>query len=82
MRIEVRTPTGKKLFEWNPQKQTITIVSKQHRYCVELQDDGNKPEYKVSEQLKKQQDATSELLDGQKDAMREHSILLAFFIHR
>ena len=54
MRIEVRTPTGKKLFEWNPQKQTITIVSKQHRYCVELQDDGNKPEYKVSEQLKKQ----------------------------
>lgn len=50
MEVDVRTPKGKKLFEWNPETKTITIVSKKHRYQVELKDDAGKPDYKVKEQ--------------------------------
>lgn len=50
MKIDVRTLKGKKLFEWNPQQKTITIVVKQHRYHVELKDDCDIPNYKVSEE--------------------------------
>ena len=50
MDVDVRTPNGKKLFEWNPETKTITIVSKKHRYQVELKDEAGKPDYKVSEQ--------------------------------
>jgi len=52
MKIDIRTQNGKKLFEWNPQQKTITIVVKQHRYCVELTDDCDTPNYKVSEEKK------------------------------
>ncbi len=37
MEIDIRTPKGKKLFEWNPETKTITIVIKKHRYQVEQQ---------------------------------------------
>ena len=50
MEVDVRTPKGKKLFEWNPETKTITIVLRKHRYQVELKDDAVKPGYKVSEQ--------------------------------
>lgn len=50
MEVDVRTPKGKKLFEWNPETKTITIVAKKHRYQVELKDDAGKPCYKVSEE--------------------------------
>ena len=49
MKIDIRTPTGKKLFEWNPENKTITIVFKKHRYQVELRCDNRKPYYKVIE---------------------------------
>lgn len=50
MKVDVRTPKGKKLFEWNPETKTITIVAKKRRYQVELKDDAGKPDYKVKEQ--------------------------------
>ena len=52
MEVDIRTPNGKKLFEWNPKTKTITIVTKKHRYKVELNDDAGKPSYTVSEQNK------------------------------
>ncbi len=50
MKIDVRTSNGKKLFEWNPKTNTIIIVSKKHRYQVELKDDAMKPDYRISEE--------------------------------
>lgn len=50
MEVDVRTPKGKKLFEWNPETKKITIVLRKHRYQVELKDDAGKPDYKVKEQ--------------------------------
>lgn len=50
MEVDVRTPKGKKLFEWNPETKTITIVAKKRRYQVELKDDAGRPDYKVKEQ--------------------------------
>ncbi|MBR2894874.1 MAG: hypothetical protein IKC03_04345 [Oscillospiraceae bacterium] len=50
MEVDVRTPKGKKLFEWNPETKTITIVAKKRRYQVELKNDAGKPDYKVKEQ--------------------------------
>lgn len=50
MQIEIRTPNGKKLFEWNPETNTITIVFRKQCYCVEL--NGNAQDYQVTEQKK------------------------------
>ncbi len=50
MKVDIRTPNGKKLFEWNPKTKTITIVAKKHRYKVELKEDAEKPSNTVSEQ--------------------------------
>lgn len=49
MQIEIRTSQGKKLFEWNPIKNTITIMFKKHCYCIELKSNSTKHDYKVTE---------------------------------
>lgn len=49
MQIEIRTSQGKKLFEWNPTKNTITIMFKKHCYCIELNSNGTKHGYNVIE---------------------------------
>ena len=53
MDYDVRTPMGKKLFEWNPETKTITIIARKHRYKVQLKEKDGKPDFKVSEQKEK-----------------------------
>ncbi len=41
MQIEIRTPKGKKLFEWNPETNAIIIVLKKQCYHVEFWNESN-----------------------------------------
>ncbi len=43
METEVRAAEGKKLFEWEPDGNVITIVIKQKKYVIKLNTDGESP---------------------------------------
>jgi hypothetical protein len=45
METEVRAADGKKLFEWEPDGNVITIVIKQKKYVIKLNTDGEEPTY-------------------------------------
>lgn len=45
MDTEVRAADGKKLFEWTPENNIITIVIKQKKYVIKLITDGETPTY-------------------------------------
>ena len=45
METEVRAADGKKLFEWEPDGNVITIVIKQKKYVIKLNTDGGEPTY-------------------------------------
>lgn len=45
MDTEVRAADGKKLFEWEPDGNVITIVIKQKKYVIKLNTDGETPTY-------------------------------------
>lgn|GEM_PF-3952449 len=58
MKIEIRTNngSGKKLFEWNPENNTISLINKNMYYRVQLYQEA----YRILEEHPKKKDTDTE----------------------